>query len=172
LLVTPSESLVDSDATEVEDALGELPEPRQAWARQALARGGAVLVSSLDEAVAFSNEYAPEHLQLAVRDPQALAPSVEHAGEILLGQLPFAAANYLVGVPNTLPTGGFARVSSGVTARTFLKSSSTASVTGPALERLAESTVVLAEHEGFPAHSRALQLRAAPRTATVEVSDV
>ena len=172
LLVTPSESLVDAVASKVAYALEELPEPRQAWAREALARGGAVLVSSVDQAVAFSNEYAPEHLQLAVRDPAALARQVEHAGEILLDQLPFAAANYLVGVPNTLPTGGFARVSSGVTARTFLKSSSTASVTGPALERLAESTVVLAEREGFPAHSRALQLRAAHRTATVEVSDV
>jgi histidinol dehydrogenase len=172
LLVTPAESLVDAVAREVEDALEGLPQRRQAWARKALARGGAVLVSSLDEAVAFSNEYAPEHLQLAVRDPAALARQVEHAGEILLGQLPFAAANYLVGVPNTLPTGGFARVSSGVTARAFLKTSSTASVTGLALERLAESTVVLAEHEGFPAHSRALQLRAAHRTATVEVSDV
>ena len=172
LLVTPSESLVDAVASKVAYALEELPEPRQAWAREALARGGAVLVSSVDQAVAFSNEYAPEHLQLAVRDPAALARHVEHAGEILLDQLPFAAANYLVGVPNTLPTGGFARVSSGVTARTFLKSSSTASVTGPALERLAESTVVLAEHEGFPGHSRALQLRAAHRTATVEVSDV
>jgi histidinol dehydrogenase len=172
LLVTPSESLVDAVATEVEDALGELPEPRRSWAEEALARGGAVLVSDLEEAVAFSNEYAPEHLQLAVRDPEALAPSVEHAGEILLGQLPFAAANYLVGVPNTLPTGGFARVSSGVTARTFLKTSSTASVTGPALERLAESSAVLAEHEGFAAHSRALQLRATHRTATVEVHDV
>jgi len=172
LLVTPSESLVDAVASEVEDALGELPEPREAWAKDALARGGAVLVSNLEEAVAFSNEYAPEHLQLAVLDPHALAPSIEHAGEILLGQLPFAAANYLVGVPNTLPTGGFARVSSGITARTFLKSSSIASVTGPALERLAESSVVLAEHESFPAHSRALQLRATHCTATVEVSDV
>lgn len=172
LLVTPSELLVDAVASEVEDALEGLPEPRKSWAREALARGGAVLTSSLEEALAFANEYAPEHLQLAVRDPAALAPHVEHAGEILFGQLPFAAANYLVGVPNTLPTGGFARVSSGVTARTFLKSSSTASVTGPALERLAESTVVLAEREGFPAHSRALQLRAAHRTATVEVSDV
>jgi histidinol dehydrogenase len=172
LLVTPSESLVDTVATEVEDALEELPEPRRSWAKEALARGGAVLVADLEEAVAFANEYAPEHLQLAVRDPAAVAPSVDHAGEILLGQLPFAAANYLVGVPNTLPTGGFARVSSGVTARTFLKTSSTASVTRPVLERLAESSAMLAEHEGFPAHSRALHLRATHRTATVEVSDV
>lgn len=172
LLVTPAESLVDAVANEVENALGELPEPRRGWATQALAHGGAVLVSNLEEAVAFSNEYAPEHLQLAVGDPHALAQSVEHAGEILLGQVPFAAANYLIGVPNTLPTGGFARVSSGVTAHTFLKASSTVSVTAPALDRLTESSVALAEHEGFPAHSRALQLRAAHRTATVEVTDV
>jgi histidinol dehydrogenase len=172
LLVTVSESLVDAVAREVESALEELPEPRKSWATEALAHGGAVLVASLQEAMAFANEYAPEHLQLAVRDPAALASHVEHAGEILFGQVPFAAANYLVGVPNTLPTGGFARVSSGVTARTFLKISSTASVRGPILERLAESSAVLAEHEGFPAHSRALQLRAAHRTTTVEVSDV
>lgn len=59
-----------------------------------------------------------------------------------------------------------------MTARAFLKPSSTASMSEPALERLAKASVPLADHEGFPEHSHALQLRAAHRTATVEVTDV
>jgi histidinol dehydrogenase len=172
LLVTPSEGLVDRVGDEVTRALRELPQPRRDWAGQALARGGVILVSDLDEAVDFANEYAPEHLQLAVRAPESLAESVEHAGEILLGQVPFAAANYLLGIPNTLPTGGFARVSSGVTVRAFLKASSVALAQEPALGRLLHASAALAEHEGFAAHSRALQLRATQRFKTVEVPDV
>ncbi|MGI9659063.1 MAG: histidinol dehydrogenase, partial [Gaiellaceae bacterium] len=78
---------------------------------------------------------------------------------ILLGDTPFSAGNYLLGVPATLPTGGFARQASGVTARTFLKTSSIAQTTPDALARLAPGIIALAEHEGFPAHAQALRVR-------------
>jgi histidinol dehydrogenase len=120
--------------------------------------GGAIQVPDMQAAVAFVNEYAPEHLQLAVAGPEALAADIRHAGEILLGQgTPFVAANFSVGIPNTLPTGGFARLSSGVTAHTYLKRSSLARLDGQALALLRPGVVALARHEGFPAHASAME---------------
>jgi histidinol dehydrogenase len=160
VLLTTSERLAAAALEALAVQLAELAEPRRTYAEAALRDGGGLfVVESIDEAIAFVNEYAPEHLQLAVADPPALVPRVEHAGEILLGRTPFAAANYLAGVPNTLPTGRFARLASGVTARTFLKTSSIADVSEAALERLAPGIVVLARHEGFPAHAAALERR-------------
>jgi histidinol dehydrogenase len=160
LLVTPSRALVERVEHEIERQLATLPEPRRSYAAAAVSDfGGVLLVDDLDEACAFANEYAPEHLQVATRDPETLLPKLDHAGEILLGQIPFAAANYVLGVPATLPTGRFARQSSGVTARTFLKTSSIAGASPEALRRLAPAIVALADHEGFPAHAASIHVR-------------
>lgn len=160
LLLTPSERLVERVSEEVERQLGGLPEWRRTFAESSISRfGGAFLVEDLSEAAAFVNAYAPEHLQLATRDPETLLVEVEHAGEVLLGDTPFAVANFVLGVPATLPTGGFARVSSGVTARTFLKTSSIGRLSPEALARLAPAVIALAEHEGFPAHANAIRER-------------
>ena len=81
-----------------------------------------MLVRDLEEAADVANLYAPEHLQIATADDEAVLAQLEHAGEILLGQwTPFSAANYTLGVPASLPTGRYARVSSGITARAFVK---------------------------------------------------
>ncbi len=160
LLVTPSERLVASVGVEIDRQLAELPAWRREYAASAISRfGGALLVRDLEEACAFANEYAPEHLQINTADPGALLPKLEHAGEILLGPTPFSAANYVLGIPATLPTGGFARVSSGVNARAFVKTTSIGSATPEALARLAPAILALAEHEGFPAHAAALRVR-------------
>lgn len=160
LLVTPSDTLLEAVQRAVERQLEALPAWRRTFAEAAISRfGGAIIVRDLDEACAFANEYAPEHLQLQVREPEALLPKIEHAGEILLGPTPFSAANYVLGIPATLPTGGFARVSSGVSARAFVKTSSIGRTSPEALERLAPSIVALAEHEGFPAHANAIRIR-------------
>jgi histidinol dehydrogenase len=163
ILLTDSEALLDAVADEIDRQLAELPEWRRVFAAAAISKfGGGILVRDLDEAVAFANEYAPEHLLVATRDPEALLSKLDHAGEILLGDTPFAAANYVLGVPATLPTGGFARSSSGVTARTFVKTSSIARASREALARLAPGIVALAEHEGFPAHAAAIRIRHLP----------
>jgi histidinol dehydrogenase len=160
LLLTQSEQLVESVSVEVERQLDLLPEWRRSFAESSISRfGGAFLVADLGEAAAFVNEYAPEHLQLATVDPEALLAEIEHAGEVLLGDTPFAAANFVLGVPATLPTGRFARVSSGVTARTFLKTSSIGRSSREALARLAPAIIALAVHEGFPAHANAIRER-------------
>ena len=160
LLVTADEELVERVSLEIDRQLAELPQTRREFAAAAISRfGGAILVSDLDEACRFANDYAPEHLQVATEEPDTLLAKLDHAGEILLGQTPFSAANYVLGVPATLPTGGFARVSSGVTARTFLKTSSIGGASPEALARLAPAIVALADYEGFPAHAAAIRVR-------------
>jgi histidinol dehydrogenase len=160
LLVTPSEQLVQDVSRYVDEALEELPEPRREYAASAISKfGGAIIVRDLDEAVEFTNEYAPEHLLVATADPDAQLAGLRNAGEILLGDTPIVAANLSIGVPATLPTGGFARFSSGVTARTFTKTTSIARTSEKALERLGPSILALCEHEGFPAHARSIHLR-------------
>lgn len=167
LLVTPSEALADAVQAEARRQLADLPEPRRTFASSAVSDfGGVLLVADLDEACAFANEYGPEHLQVATSEPEVLLPKLDHAGEILLGQTPFAVANYVLGIPATLPTGGFARVSSGVNARTFLKTSSIGRTSREALDRLAPAVLALAEHEGFPAHAAAMRARRLPGPAT------
>lgn len=160
LLLTASEALVTAVSEALDERLAGLPEPRRSYAAAAVSDyGGALLVSGLEEACAFANEYAPEHLQVVTSDPEAVLAQLEHAGEILLGPTPFSAANYVLGIPATLPTGRFARVSSGVTARTFVKASSIGRVSPDALARLAPAILALAEHEGFPAHAEAIRAR-------------
>jgi histidinol dehydrogenase len=114
----------------------------------------------MDEAVAFANDYAAEHVQIATRDPESTLRGLRYAGEVLLGQdTPIGASSYTIGIPATLPTGGYARLNGGVTARTFLTSSSIARLTPAALAELAAPTLALADHEGFPAHANAFRLR-------------
>jgi len=158
LLVATDASLLDEVEGLFAARLNNLPEPRKQYAEASTTiYGGAFLAHDLEDALAFINEYAPEHLQLAVADPESLAPMIRNAGEILLGQgTPFVAANFSVGIPNTLPTGGFARVSSGVTAHTYLKRSSLARVDAAALRAMRRGVVALAQYEGFPAHANAM----------------
>jgi histidinol dehydrogenase len=160
-LVTDSEALADAVEIAVAEQIVGLPEVRATAARIALSDlGGVALVDSMDDAVAFANDYAAEHVQIATRDPEATLRGLRYAGEVLLGQdTPIGASSYTIGIPATLPTGGYARVNGGVTARTFLTSTSTARLNPAALAELAAPTLALADHEGFPAHANAFRLR-------------
>ena len=163
VLVTTSADLATATDAELERQLADLPAPRAEAARAALGpNGGCVLVDDLTTAVEVANQYAPEHLQLAVADDRidAVVDSIVNAGEILIGQhTPFSAANFIIGCPASLPTSGFAHVSSGITAATFLKRTAIARADERALRRMAPSVVALADHEGFPAHAAALRRR-------------
>ena len=161
VLLTDSAQLADAVDAELDRQLSELAEVRAAAARASLGpNGGCVLVDSLDVAVAVSNEFAPEHLQVAVADVDGVVEGLINAGEILVGQhTPFSAANFVIGCPASLPTSGFAHVSSGITADTFLKRTAVARSDAAALARMSPSVLALADHEGFPAHGDALRLR-------------
>jgi histidinol dehydrogenase len=161
LLVTPSENLLATVQAEVARQLARLPEPRRSYAAAALGKnGGAILVESMAEAAEVANSYAPEHLQIAVRDPEDLLSQLVNAGEILVGQwTPFAAANFLIGCPASLPTSGFAKVNGGITAEAFRKRTAVARANQTALARMREPVTTLARHEGFPAHEAAVEIR-------------
>lgn len=158
MLLATDAAIADEVARLLPRYLSRLPEPRRTFARQALTDlGGLFVVADLDEGVAWINRYAPEHLQLAVRDPLAVAARIRYAGEILAGQeTPFSVANYAIGVPAALPTGGAGFAASGVTVLSFLKATSIAALSREGLRTLAPVAARLGEHEGFPAHVMAV----------------
>ena len=163
VLLTPSVALADAVDAQLDEQLETLPGIRAEAARASLGpNGGCVLVADLSVAVDVANEFAAEHLQVVVDDSMMgeVLDGLVNAGEILIGQhTPFSAGNFIIGCPASLPTSGFAHVSSGVTADTFLKRTAVARADQRAAARMAPSVIALAEHEGFPAHAAALRRR-------------
>lgn len=164
LLVTDSRALAEAVMTLLPGKMAALPEWRQAFCRTVFeapeGTGGIVLVSSMREAVHFVNEYAPEHLEVQVREPFALLPELKNAGEILLGpHTPFCMGNYSVGTNAVLPTGGFAHTFSCTSVYDFLKRTGLAYLTQEGYASLSGTTRRLAEFEGFPAHANAVTER-------------
>lgn len=163
VLVSTSQELIDAVDQELVIQLGDLPDVRATAARASLGpNGGAVLVRTLNDAADLANMYAPEHLQLAV-DAQYEEDMIDllvNAGEILVGQhTPFSAGNFVIGCPASLPTSGFAHVSSGITVDAFLKRTAVAKATESALRRMAPTIVAMSDHEGFSAHGNAIRRR-------------
>jgi histidinol dehydrogenase len=160
-LLTWSESLAEAVAAAVEPRLEALPAAQREHAAAALSDlGGILICRDEEEACAFASEYAVEHLQIATADGEATLARIAYAAEILIGQnTPMAAANFTIGVPNTLPSGGYAAVSSGVTVRTFLATNSIAELSAEGLATVGPAARVIAEYENFPAHAQALRER-------------
>ncbi|MCB9380647.1 MAG: histidinol dehydrogenase, partial [Acidimicrobiaceae bacterium] len=163
LLVTPSAALADAVDRELEAQLAVLPTARAEAARAALgANGGCVFTADLAEAAEVANRWAPEHLQLAVAPGHEAATLdlLVNAGEVLVGQHTlFSAGNFVIGCPASLPTGGFAHVSSGITAEAFLKRTAIARADAAALARMTPTILAMSAHEGFPAHANAARIR-------------
>ena len=164
VLLSTSAALADATDIQLAEQLDALPEIRATAAQASLGpNGGCVIVDDLATAIDVANAYAAEHLQVAVADDQVdfVVDGLVNAGEILVGQhTPFSAANFVIGCPASLPTSGFAQVSSGITADTFLKRTAVARADAWSIQRMAPSVIALADHEGFPAHANALHLRA------------
>ena len=161
LVVTDSAALVAALEPAVAAAVASLPEPRRTYATAVLGDlGGVLLFETMDEAITFANDYAAEHCQVATADTEATLRALRYAGEVLLGQdTPIGASSYTIGIPATLPTGGYAQLNGGVTARTFQTTTSVARLSASALAELAGPTIALADHEGFPAHANAFRGR-------------
>ncbi len=120
---------------------------------------------NMREAVDFVNEYAPEHLEVHVREPFALLPDLKNVGEILIGPYtPTCIGNYCLGTNAILPTGGFAHTFSCTSVFDFLKRTGLGYLTAEGYDHLHETTRILAEFEGFPAHANAVTDRPAPRS--------
>lgn len=158
VLVTDSELLAYKVETELKTLLADLP--RNKIAAKALEASFIYVTNSLDEAVEFSNEYAPEHLILNVAAPEKIVPSIQNAGSTFLGQFsPVTAGDYASGTNHTLPTGGTARWFSGVSVESFQKTLTFQAISREGLQTLAPTLKTLAEAEGLEAHRRAVLAR-------------
>jgi histidinol dehydrogenase len=159
VLVTTSVPLASRVSQELEKQVATLP--RRAIAEKSLFRHGvAVVVRSLDEAVALANDYAPEHIELMIADPVAIAARLSTAGAIFLGDhTPEAAGDYLAGPNHVLPTGGAARYGSPLGVYDFVKRTSLLRYGAEALRAQATDIVRLANVEGLQAHGRAVAVR-------------
>jgi len=169
LLVTDSRALIDAVQALLPAKISALPEKRQEFSRVGFegekGTSGLILATNMHEAVDFVNEYAPEHLELHVREPFALLPALKNVGEILIGPYtPTSIGNYCLGTNAILPTGGFAHTFSCTSVFDFLKRTGLGYVTAEGYDSLRETTRILAEFEGFPAHASAVTDRPAPRT--------
>ena len=160
LLAAPSERFASQVKAQLIEQSADLP--RLALVEAALENGTVLVADTLQEFAEIANRYAPEHLCLAVRDPDALLPLIRNAGAVFAGH---AAAetfgDYLAGSSHVLPTDGAARSWSGVSVHTFLKAIGVQTVTAAAGRTLAGPAAALARLEGLEAHARAADIRAA-----------
>ena len=161
ILVTHSSDLADEVLKVLPGYISELPEWRRQFVETVLANyGGIVLTNSVEESVAFINNYAPEHLEVLTHEPFATLQTLNHAGEILLGpHTPIPVANYCLGLNAILPTGRFARSFSSVSVWDFLKRTGVGYLTPEGYASLQGTTATLADYEGFPAHAMAIRKR-------------
>lgn len=158
LLVTSSRQLAQAVAVEVQRQLALLP--KNNLAECSLARNGAILVTrTLEEAIAFANRFAPEHLSLPGAE-QTLLRRVEAAGSVFLGSWSAQPlGDYATGSNHTLPTGTWARARSGLSAADFVKCITTQKVSRQGFLRLMPVAKTLAHAESLAAHARALEVR-------------
>ena len=158
LLLSDSEVLLERTRAELALQLRTLP--RAEIAREALAYARLLRVACLEQALEISNEYAPEHLLLAVREPAALLPRVRRAGSVFLGdEAAEALGDYCSGTNHVLPTGGAARAWSGLSVASFQAAISVQRVDRTGLAAIGPCAMRLARAEGLEAHARAVQFR-------------
>jgi histidinol dehydrogenase len=167
IVVTDSRKLAQAVAALLPAKIEALPEPRRSFCLNGLTgekgTGGILLTKTMQDAIAFVNEYAPEHMEVHVQEPFALLSELKNAGEILLGPYtPTCTGNYSVGTNAILPTGGFAHTFSCTSVFDFLKRTGVAYLTAEGYASLSETTRRLATFEGFPAHAQAVTERPVP----------
>ena len=159
ILFTDDADYADRVAAAVEAQLATLPTTtvaRQAWDDN----GAIIVVETLADAASLVDRLAPEHLQLAIDDPQRVFDRVRHAGSVFMGRhTPEAIGDYVAGPNHVLPTGRRARFASGLSVLDFMKRTSFLQLDETALAELGPATVKLAEAEGLPAHAKSVALR-------------
>jgi histidinol dehydrogenase len=159
VLVTTSQELAEQVCSGIDLELASLA--RKEIVECALERHSYVLVAeSLDRAVDFANQYAPEHLQIMTDDPYAVLDRIRHAGSIFLGPYaPVPVGDYASGTNHVLPTGRCARMFSGLSVDDFIKKPTFQHLTREGLAGLRSVVMILAKAEGLPNHARAVKAR-------------
>jgi histidinol dehydrogenase len=158
LFITTSVAKLNEVQAEVERQLQQLP--RKEMAAKALENSNYVLVDSVDEMIALSNAYAPEHLILQVKDYEQLAERVVNAGSVFLG--PYAcesAGDYASGTNHTLPTHGYATAYNGVNLDSYCRKITFQHLTAEGIEHIGRAVELMAEAEQLDAHKNAMTVR-------------
>jgi len=158
-LVTWSRRVAEEALAALPKYLAKMSAQRAEFATAVLSGpiGGIVLARDEAEAIAFCNDYAPEHLEVLSLNPEAYLPKLKHAGEILLGvHTPSTLGNYVIGPDHVLPTSGWAKTASALSVFDFMKRTSIAHVKKEGYAALAKHAHALAKYEGFDAHANAV----------------
>lgn len=158
ILVTNSAELAEEVKEKLDEQLALLP--RTATIKKALGNSRIILLKTIHDMVSFTNLYAPEHLILAVRNPEDTAKEIVNAGSVFLGHYtPESAGDYASGTNHTLPTYGYAKVYSGVNLDSFCKKITFQEISKKGLKRLGPVIETMAEAEQLEAHKMAVMLR-------------
>ncbi len=158
VLVTDSESNAKKVIAQLEKQLEALP--RMKFASKALENSFVLITENIEQAINFSNDYAPEHLILNIKDAELLKPKIINAGSVFLGQYsPESAGDYASGTNHSLPTYGYAKTFGGVSVESFMKSVTFQHLTDKGLKNISEAVETLAEAEGLQAHKNAVTIR-------------
>jgi histidinol dehydrogenase len=158
IMLCDDQKLLDRVESEVQRQVALLP--RKAIAMKALENSKLVLLKTIDDCIAFSNLYAPEHLIINMTDPNRAANGIKNAGSVFLG--PFScesAGDYASGTNHTLPTNGFARNYSGVSTESFYKKISFQKINEEGLKNIGPSIELMAEAESLTGHKNAVAIR-------------
>lgn len=158
VLLTTSVKIRKAVQSELARQLTSLP--RREIAEKALTESLDIYFDDLGTALAFANEYAPEHIILQVNSTEKWAKAVNNAGSVFVGEFtPESAGDYASGTNHTLPTGGWAKSYSGLSLASFQRMVTFQSITKTGLSKLAKAIVPLAQAEGLQAHARAVTIR-------------
>ncbi|MDI3549570.1 MAG: histidinol dehydrogenase [Methanobacterium sp.] len=159
VLVTTSSELATIVKNKVEENLPHMK--RKEIIAESLEKNGKIIVvPTMDEAIRFSNEYAPEHLIIATREPEEVVKDIKNAGSIFLGNLtPVAAGDYGSGTNHVLPTSFCAKMYSGLSTESFLKKPTVQKLSEKGLNNLKDVVIPLAEYEGLYAHAESFKKR-------------
>ncbi len=158
VLVTDDEDLAIATKNEVEKQAKEAT--RREIIKKSLNQAAILTAASMEQAVAFSNNFAPEHLEIIVRDPMAVLGEIRNAGSVFLGPYtPVAAGDYASGTNHVLPTSGYAKLFSGLNVDTFVKKITVQKISKDGLRLLSDAITILAEAEGLSAHAESVRKR-------------
>lgn len=158
LLVSTDRNMIDKVVVELEKQLEELP--RKEIAAKSISHSQAIYVDNMETAISITNEYAPEHLILSVKNYNDIASKITNAGSVFLGQYACeSAGDYASGTNHTLPTKAYAKAYSGLCLDSFMRKMTLQELTPQGIKSIGHAVELMAGAEGLDAHKNAMTLR-------------
>lgn len=158
ILVTTDAALADKVKTAIGEQLKQLP--RREIVEKALQNSRIIIFGNMDDAIDFTNEYAPEHLIISCREYGSIGERIINAGSVFLGQYsPESAGDYASGTNHTLPTSGYAKGYNGVNLDSFIRKITFQEISRSGLQQIGETIEIMAANELLDAHKNAVSIR-------------